>query len=162
MKIKEICVYFLFLFMEFLILDTRLIFKKKVTGREAPILVITSQNGTLTIPHGLSQVWQYLSCNFEKNPFLSGVTVSENWRRKGIKVTFVSFDLRAVKFTVACKEYGNTLFWYFWHFHIRFVEFYFGFKDYRVFAVPKASNCTPVFLISIWLSLEKIDKKNFS
>ena len=136
--------------------------KKKVTRREAPILVITSKNGTLTILHGFSQVWQYLSCNFEKKPFLSGVTVSENWRRKGIKVTFVSFDLRAVKFTVACKEYGNTLFWYFWHFHIRFVEFYFAFKDYRVFAVPQASNCTPALLISIWLSLEKIDEKNFS
>ena len=46
--------------MEFLIL-TRIYMKRQVS-----ILVITSQNGMLTIPNGFRQFWQHLSCNFEK------------------------------------------------------------------------------------------------
>ena len=70
--------------------------------------------------------------NLRKKTFLSRLIVSVNRRRKDIKVTFVSFSLYAGKFKVEFKEYGNALFSYF---HIRFVEFYFGFKDYRVFTL---------------------------
>ena len=67
----------------------------------------------VTIPHGFSQFWQYLSCNFEKKLFLSGVIVLVNRRRKDIKVKFVTFSFHSGRFTVICKEYGNKLFSYF-------------------------------------------------
>ena len=53
--------------------------------------------------------------------FLLGLIISGNRRRKDIKVTFLSFGLHAERFTH--------------YFDIRFVKIYFGFKDYRVFAV---------------------------
>ena len=67
----------------------------------------------VTIPHGFSQFWQYLSRNFEKKLFLSGVIVLVNRRRKDIKVKFVTFNFHSGRFTVICKEYGNKLFSYF-------------------------------------------------
>ena len=67
----------------------------------------------VTIPHGFCQFWQYLSYNFEKKLFLSGVIVSVNRRRKDIKVKFVSFSFHSGRFTVICKEYENKLFSYF-------------------------------------------------
>ena len=67
----------------------------------------------VTIPHGFCQFWLYLSGNFEKKLFLSGVIVSVNRRRKDIKVTFVSFSFHSRRFIVTCKEYGNKLFSYF-------------------------------------------------
>ena len=112
--------------------------------------MVTSQNGMLTICHGFRQICQHLSCNFEGKTFLSGLIVSVNRRRKDMKVTFVSFGLYAGRFTVECTEYGKTLF------YIPFVKFYFGFKDYRVFAV---SHRLPA---SHLLSFEKIENKNFS
>ena len=51
--------------------------------------------------------------NFEKKLSLSGVIVSVHRRRKDIKVTFVSFGLHTGRFSVVCKEYGNTLFSYY-------------------------------------------------
>ena len=71
-----------------------------------------SQNRMPKIPHEFRQFWQHLSCSFEKKNFLSVVIVSVNRRGKD-KVTFVSFGLRAGRFTVECPEYGNTLFSYF-------------------------------------------------
>ena len=67
----------------------------------------------VTIPQGFRQFWQYLSCNFEKKLFLSGIIASVNRRRKDIKVIFVSFSLHSGRFTVECKEYGNKVFSYF-------------------------------------------------
>ena len=64
----------------------------------------------VTIPHGFCQLWQCLSCNFEKKLSLSAVIVSVNRQRKDIKVTFVSFSFHSGRFTVICKEYGNKLF----------------------------------------------------
>ena len=46
---------------------------------QVPILVITSQNRMLTIPHGVCQFWQHLSCNFEKKRFLSGIIIVRMW-----------------------------------------------------------------------------------
>ena len=66
----------------------------------------------LTIPHEFRQLWQHLSCNFERKTFLSGSIVSVNRRKKYIKVTIVSFALHAERFTVGCTEHGNTLFSY--------------------------------------------------
>ena len=37
--------------------------------RQVPILVITSQNRVLTIPHRVCQFWQHFSCNFAKKGF---------------------------------------------------------------------------------------------
>ena len=87
----------------------------------------------VTIPHGFSQFWQYLSCNFEKKLFLSGVIVLVNRRRKDMKVKFMTFSFHSGRFTVICKEYLKQAIFIFWHFHIRFVESYFCFKDYKVF-----------------------------
>ena len=67
----------------------------------------------VTIPHRFREFWQYLSCNFGKELFLSGVIVSVNRRRKDIKVTSVSSSLHSGRFTVECEEYGNKLFSYF-------------------------------------------------
>ena len=79
------------------------------------------------------QLWKKssLGSNCRENVSRRGV----NRREKGIIVTFVSFGLHAERFGLECTDYGNTLFFIFWHFHIRFVEFYFGFKDCRVLAV---------------------------
>ena len=96
-----------------------------------PILVITWQNGTLTILYWFHQFWQHLSCDFERKLFLSGGTVSVNRRRKDIKVASVSFDLHAGRFIEECT---HAIF-IFWHFYIRFMGFGFGFEDYRVFTV---------------------------
>ena len=108
----QICFRFLFLIIELLILDTRFILWKDVTKREVPNLVIASQNGMLTIPHGFFKFWQYLSSNFEKKSFLFWKKVSQwidgkktitfSWRRplsyrkqsiglchERVKVTFV-------------------------------------------------------------------------
>ena len=75
--------------------------------------------------------WQFLTnfVNFDnichvilrKKTFSGGLIVSVNRRRKEIKVTFASFSIYAGRFTH--------------YFHIRFVKFYFGFKDHRVFEV---------------------------
>ena len=51
-KYKKNCVYFLFLFIKFRILDTSSYFNKKLTKRKILGLVIASQNGMLAIPHG--------------------------------------------------------------------------------------------------------------
>ena len=80
-KIKEICVYFLFLIM------------KEVPYSWYKVHILTksyekksSDSGDyVTILHGFCQFWQYLSCNFEKKLFLSGVIVSVNRLRKDIK-----------------------------------------------------------------------------
>ena len=45
---------------------------------------------------------------------------------------------------------------------MRFVEFYFGFKDQNICSVTWACSFTSAMLILIWLSFEKIGKKNFS
>ena len=91
--------------------------------------------------------------------------ISVNRRRKGIKVTLMSFSLYAGRFTVECTEYGITIF-IFLHSHVRFTEFYFGFKDYRLFAASQRLAAlltnTPALLILVWLSFEKIGKKIFS
>ena len=94
--------------MGFLIFDKRFTFLQEVTKRKVLILVITSQNGMLTVPHGFHQFWQYLSCNLQKK-LLVGVFVSLNNRIKYIKVTYV-FRSPAGRFTVESKEYGNALF----------------------------------------------------
>ena len=80
--------------------------------KTSSILVTTSQNGKLTIPHGFRQFWQYLPCNFERN-FFSGVIVLISGQRKAIEVTFVSFGLYARRFTVECAKYATRLFSYF-------------------------------------------------
>ena len=59
--------------MEFLILDTRFILEQEGTKRQAPILVITSQNEMFTIPHGFCQFDNICHVVLKKNPFLSGV-----------------------------------------------------------------------------------------
>ena len=68
--------------------------------------------------------WQFLTdfVNFDniypeilkkKFFFLLGIIASVNRRGKDIKVTFVSLDHHAGRFTVECNKYGNTLFSYF-------------------------------------------------
>ena len=72
---------------------------------------------------------------FWKKTFLSRVIFSVNRRRKDTKVTFVSFGLHAGRFIVECKKYGNKLFSYFDIFIYVSSNFFFTFKNHRVFAV---------------------------
>ena len=108
-KNKEICVYFLFLIM----------IQVRYSWYEVHILTRnyekkSSNSGDyVTIPHEFCQLWQYLSCYFEKKLFFSEVIVSVNRRRKDIKVTFVFFSFHSGRFPVIYKEYGNKLFSYF-------------------------------------------------
>ena len=76
-----------------------------------------------------------MSYSFEKKLFISEVSVSVNRRRKYIRVTFVSFGLHAGRFTVECKEYGNTLFSYFDIFIHVLSNFTLDSRIYRVFTV---------------------------
>ena len=89
--------------------------------------------------------WEFLtnSVNFdsicfvilEKKPFLSGVIVSVNRRRKSIKVTLVSFGLQTGRLTVECIDY-RTRYFVTLTFFIRF-KCCFGFKDCKVLAVSQ-------------------------
>ena len=93
--------------------DTTFILSQEVTKIQVLILVITSQNGKLTIRHGFRWFWKYLSRDFEKKPFSFGSNCISGSTEKDIKVTLVSLSLHAERFTVECREYGNMLFSYF-------------------------------------------------
>ena len=78
-----------------------------------------------------------------------------NRRRKDTKETFAPFGLYLCRKVYKKRtEYGNVLFSYFVIFYVRFGQFYFGFKDYRVFVVS---------LINFGLvKFREIEKKNIS
>ena len=115
--------------------------------------------------------WEFLtnSVNFdnicfvilEKKPFLSGVIVSVKRRRKSIKVTFVSFGLQTGRLTVECTDYRRR---YFVILNIFYpIQMLLWIQRLQsISSVTEACSFTSALPILIWLSLEKIDKKNFS
>ena len=128
-------VYFLLLIWSFLSLKRGSYFYKKLRKDKFQFWWLCYKMGC----------WQSLTdfVNFDnichvilkKKLFLSGIIVSVTRPRKDITVTFVSSGFHAGRFTVECTEYDDEydmnvqkIIFILWHFHVPFVEFYFGFK----------------------------------
>ena len=120
-------------------------------------MVITSHNGMLTIPQRFCQLWQYLACNVEIKTFLSGVIGSMNRQRTHICV-FRSPCTRVYSRT-GSRIWKRAIF-IFWHFHVRFVEFY---HDSMITEYLQCrTDFSAALSILIWLCSERIEKNNFN
>ena len=126
------CKFLLFI-LEFIFLIRGSYFNKKLQ-LQVTILVIMSQNWMLTFLMDFVNFDKICRVILKKT-FLSGVIASVNWRRKDFKVLFLSFGLHARRvYSRMYKKWKHAIF-IFWYLYIRFIEFYFGFKDCRVFTV---------------------------